>query len=83
MFLRLEPVRLALRNDVEGRLVFGDDALLAILVRLSRGHEAGAGSWFLEVAFGRLEGRIQPIFADLAAAQSWIMERLQRPPGTP
>ena len=76
--LRLEPVRMALGNDVEGRLVFAEDALLAILVRLSEDHDEGGGSWFLEVGFGRMDGRVHPIFPDLEAAQSWITERVQQ-----
>jgi len=48
MSLRLQPVRVGTGSDDEdGRLVFRDDALVALLVRLSDNHEGtlASGSW--------------------------------------
>ena len=81
MSLRLEPVWVASRSDdTEGRLVFAGGCLVAVLVRLSDMHDADAGRWFLEAGFAWLEGRRQPVFADLDEAQAWIADRLAQEP---
>ena len=78
MKVSLQPVRVANRHEEEGMLVFADDRLVAVLVRLSDIHEGLAGEWFVETGFGPLEGREHPVFADLKAAEEWITRRLQR-----
>jgi hypothetical protein len=71
--LALTPVRLGTDTaDEEGRLVFAGDRLVAVLVRLAEEHEA-AGQWFLEHGFGRLDLPALPTFADLQAAEDWIV----------
>jgi hypothetical protein len=68
--------------DEDGMLVFVEDRLVAVLVRLSDAHEelGLAGQWFLETSYGlRLTGR-EPTFPDLEAAQAWISEQLVRRP---
>jgi hypothetical protein len=78
MSLRLQPVQVATgSNDTESLLVFADDFLVAVLVRLSDDHGDEAGMWFLEVGFGRVDDLRQPRFADLDAAQTWIRDRLE------
>jgi hypothetical protein len=58
-------------------MVFDDEQrLLAVLVRLSGENEVAPGQWYLEAGFGRLDGINHPVFADLAAAQQWISQRL-------
>jgi hypothetical protein len=75
--LTFEPVRVATGGeDEEGRLVFADERLVAVLVRLSDQHDALAGQWFFEAGFGRLDRPNRPIFADLRAAQAWVERRL-------
>jgi hypothetical protein len=64
-------------TDTESLLVFSDDFLVAVLVRLSDDHGDEAGMWFLEVGFGRVDDLRQPRFADLDAAQAWIRDRLE------
>ena len=65
--------------DEEGRLVFADGKLVAVLVRLSEQHEDEglAGHWFFEAGFGRLDGPSHPSFGDLRAAENWIARRLK------
>ena len=63
-------------DDEAGQLVVVDGRLVAVLVQLSQDHEQLAGHWFLEAAFGVLDGPEHPTFADLEAAQAWIAERL-------
>jgi hypothetical protein len=77
--MTLQPVRVETGGpDEEGRLVFVDDKLVAVLVRLSDEHEdiELAGHWFFEAGFGYLDGPAHPSFRDLNAAQSWIQQRL-------
>jgi hypothetical protein len=78
MKVRTTPVRVATGHDEEGYLVFADDRLLAVLVRLSNQHEDVAGQWFLEAGFGKLDRRDHPIFADLDPGLEWIASRLRR-----
>ncbi len=79
MKLTLQPVRVANGHDEEGRLVFADGWLVAVLVQLSGRHEDVAGHWFLETGYGRhLDGPDHPTFLDLNAAQDWIRQRLER-----
>jgi hypothetical protein len=79
MALRLSKVRIDTGSpDEEGRLVFADGRLIAVLVRLSEQHEDLAGQWFIEAKFGKLDGRSAPIFADLPQAQAWIEQRLRQ-----
>lgn len=76
MTLALEPVRVVTGAEDEGQLVYQDEGLVAVLVRLSELHEEIAGHWFLEAGFGRLQG-LHPTFIDLDAARIWIADRLQ------
>ncbi len=76
MRITLKPVRIETGSpDEDGRLVFADDRLVAVLVRLSDQHEE-AGKWFLEAAFGRAESGDHPVFADLEDASGWLAGRL-------
>ena len=73
MSLRLQPVRVGTGSDDEdGRLVFKDDAVVALLVRLSGNHDGDAGKWFLEAEFGCECGDPAALFEDLEQAQAWF-----------
>ena len=63
-------------DDREGMLVLSNDRLIAVLVRLSNGHGANAGMWFLEHGFGLLDTTDHPVFADLHAVKRWVLTRL-------
>lgn len=77
MNLRLQPVQVGTgSNDIEGRLVFADDLLVAVLVQLSDDHDDQSGKWFFEAGFGRLNVVNPLTFADLDEARRWIMQRL-------
>lgn len=81
MNIRLQPVQVATKSDdTESQLVFADGFLVAVLVLLSDQHEDNAGKWFLEAGFGRVDHIYPPLFADLAEAQAWILERLSSEP---
>ncbi len=62
--------------DEEGCLVFADNRLVAVLVRLSKEHGRKAGRWYLEHGFGKLEGLVPPIFTDLNEARDWVSQRI-------
>lgn len=72
MNVRFQPVRMAAEGGGEGRLTYVEDQLVAVLVRLSAMHGEAAGRWFLEAAFGELDGPAHPIFCDLEEAEAWI-----------
>ena len=79
MTLRLQPVQVATAScDTEGQLVFADNFLVAVLVRLSDDHDDLAGMWFLEAGFGWVTTAELPLFADIDKAQNWIEEQLAR-----
>ena len=61
--------------DEEGCLVFADNRLVAVLVRLSNEHGRKAGCWYLEHGFSKLDGLAHPIFTDLNEAQDWVAQR--------
>ena len=80
MSLRLQPVQIAAGgNDTVSQLVFREGFLVAVLVQLSDDHGDGAGGWFLEAGFGRLDTACPPTFSDLDAAQAWITRELDDP----
>jgi hypothetical protein len=85
MNLILQPVMVDTGEEGDGRLVFAEGWLVAVLVRLSDNHQHGAGHWFLEKGFGRLDHPDPPSFPDLGSAQQWIREHLEirRPPRWP
>ena len=77
MSLHLQPVRIATGSrDEEGQLVFADNRLVAVLVRLSDEHGDDADMWFLEAGFGRVDHPHPPKFVDLEEAQAWIADQL-------
>jgi hypothetical protein len=61
--------------DEEGCLVFADNRLVAVLVRLSELHGRKAGRWSLDHGFGKLDGPAHPDFTDLDEAQDWVAQR--------
>ena len=83
MSLTLQPILVATGEEGEGCLVFHDDWLVAVLVRLSDMHEDRAGCWFLEKGFGALDLPEPPAFENLDAAQEWIASRLTGGEGEP
>lgn len=59
-------------DDNEGCLIFANDWLVAVLVRLSQVHEPLTGRWFLEAGFGPIATNHDVTFADLEDAEDWI-----------
>ena len=84
MTLDLQPVRVQTGlDDEEGRLVFADGRLVAVLVRLSEQHEGLAGMWFYEHGFGPFNGPAHPTFKTLEAAQAYVEQRRSQTRLTP
>ncbi|MER2265269.1 hypothetical protein [Methylobacterium oxalidis] len=77
MSLELQSIRVRTDgSDTEGKLVFADGSLVAVLTHLSDEYGDEAGLWFLEAGFGPLDHRNAPKFADLDEAQAWIVREL-------
>jgi hypothetical protein len=76
MILRLDPVTIEGLENGEGVLAYWNDRLVAVFVRLGRGHEADEGAWFLEKGFGPLDGPQPPAFANLDQVRGWVSARL-------
>jgi hypothetical protein len=76
MKLGFQPVTVGTNApNEEGCLVFANDRLVAVLVRLSEEPSKKAGHWYLEHGFGKLDGPAHPIFTDLDEAQDWVAQR--------
>ena len=76
MTFTLEQVQVSTDSaDQEGRLVFTDGLLLAVLVRLSDQHTDNSGLWFLEAGFGVVADKEAPLFPDLDAAVRWLAQK--------
>jgi hypothetical protein len=73
----LRPIDIATCSaDGEGQLVFVDDRLAGVLVRLQDDMHADElrGRWFLEAAFGALAETVQPTFATPDEAAAWVRQ---------
>ena len=75
-----QPV--AVRNDCDdrdGRLVFVDGCLAAVIVRLDCPEHGGlVGSWFIEALFGHSQ-HPTGMFASLDAARDWMLHPTPAP----
>jgi hypothetical protein len=77
--LTFKPVDVSTGSaDNEGCLVFNDDRLVAVLVRLSELHGEAEGAWFIEAGFGRLDMGGINSFPDLEAAEDWILIHIEQ-----
>ena len=80
MKLVLQPVRVATGAEEDGLLVFEEDRLLAVLVRLSDANEVAPGAWFLEAGFLVFDdGRLVAVLVQLSdeneiAPGEWFFE---------
>jgi len=63
--------------DKEGCLLFdSDDALVAVLVRLTNQHDSEyAGKWFFEYGFGIRTHHGHPLFNGIVEAENWMASR--------
>ena len=77
MNIRFQAVKVATGEPGgDGLLVFTDEWLLALLVRLGAGHAEREGQWFLETGYGRFVEGEHPIFTDPNEAQAWFVSSL-------
>lgn len=67
-----QPVEVAVAGQTEGRLVFVDGKLVAVLIKLDVNQNELAGRWYAEAAFNSLERMSEHTFLDLPAAAAWI-----------
>lgn len=76
LHLKFRPVKVPLREEGSGLLVFIDGWLVAVLVRLADHHGTLAGQWFLETGYGRFSEGEAPVFADETSAAAWFRSSL-------
>lgn len=67
-----QPVEVAVAGQTEGRLVFVDGKLVAVLIKLDVNQHELAGRWYAEAAFNSLERMSDHTFQDLPAVAAWI-----------
>jgi len=83
--ITFQPVKVLIDgHDSEGRLVFADDQLAGVIVRLDgEAHDPEQkGQWHLEAGFGKCDARIAPpTFRTQDEVEAWIRQRLTG--GTP
>ena len=77
--MEFQPVKVATGSvDEEGRLVFYDGKLIAVLVRLDDpDHGPALSQWSLEAGFNGVDSVKPPLFANLTAAERWIGRQLE------
>jgi hypothetical protein len=65
-------------HDSEGRLIFADAQLTAVIVRLDgKAHAPDQmGQWHLEAGFGRCDVSNAPLFATPEEAGAWVTQVL-------
>lgn len=74
----LQPIAVDTNSpDREGMLVVANGLLVAVLVRLDAPEHDDPGSWFLEIAMGRLKGSRAPTFKTLEEATRWLRVQLR------
>jgi hypothetical protein len=78
--ITFQPVKVLVDGHYsEGRLIFADDQLTGVIVRLDAGaHDPEhKGLWHLEAGFGKCDARIAPpIFTTPEEAGAWVRQRL-------
>jgi hypothetical protein len=78
--ITFQPVRVRIDgHDTEGRLIFADDQLSAVIVRLDGETHVPdhKGRWHLEAGFGPCDARIAPpTFETPEEAEAWVRQRL-------
>ena len=73
-----QPIQIETNSpDHDGCLVFADDKLVAVLVRLEGDYGEDKGKWLLEAGFGRVASPIPPTFSSMEEARIWISDRLR------
>jgi hypothetical protein len=61
----------------EGRLIFYDGALVAVLIRLEPELAAQTGGvWYLQAGFGTVEDFHHPSFPSIDDGLAWLSQRL-------
>lgn len=74
----LQPITVDTASlDRTGMLVMANGMLVAVLVRLEAPEHENPQGWFVEAAFGRLNGLRVPAFDTLEDATRWLRQRLK------
>jgi len=74
----LQPVAIETGSpDRTGMLVMANGMLVGVLVRLDAPEHENPQGWFVEAAFGQLQGLRVPTFDTLEDATRWMRQRLK------
>ena len=73
-----KAVDVATSGQTEGRLVFYEGKLIAVITKLDNSHEEFEGKWFAEAFFNGLEHMQHETFASLQDVARWIDDRLRK-----
>ena len=74
----LQPIAVDTNSqDRTGMLVMANGMLVAVLTRLDLPEHENPQGWFVEAAFGRLDGLRVPAFDTLEDATRWLRQRLK------
>jgi hypothetical protein len=76
-----QPIRVLIDgHDSEGRLIFADGQLSAVIVRLDgpAHNPEHKGRWNLEAGFGKCDVRDAPLFKTPEEAGAWVEQTLTR-----
>lgn len=78
--ITFQPINVLINShDTEGRLIFANDQLSAVIARLDgEAHvPENKGLWHLEAGFGRCDVRpVPPLFKTPEEAGIWVTQRL-------
>jgi hypothetical protein len=74
--IRFDPVDTWIHGSDEARLVFVDDKLGAVVVRLGQSYGDLADSWHAEAAFNDFERLTDTTFPTLDAIERWLAGQL-------
>jgi hypothetical protein len=78
--LQVVDVRVATGGAIpdEGRLVYADGALVAVLIKLGADLAKQArGIWYLEAAFGPIDAFHHPAFGTIEDCLAWLQRGLK------
>jgi hypothetical protein len=73
-----KEVDVATSGQTEGRLVFYEGKLIAIITKLDESHDEFQGKWFADAFFNGLEHMQHETFESLEDVARWIAERMQK-----
>lgn len=76
--INFQPVKVASPGQTDGRLVFVDESLVAVVTRLDDTNDAFAGRWFAEAQFEGMRDIQDHTFGSLDELEEYIASNYGR-----